>query len=276
MPSISTPIALDEKLRNGAHLVISLSGGKDSEAMLWALLGVRAAWGDWTGQVHLVHADLGSMERSETPAYVESLAKRTGLPLHIVRANRELIEMFEARFEQRPDVVPFSDAKNRFCTSDGKRGPIDKWMRQQFPEDAEVICAIGLRADESAARAKKPVWRERPNASAPTKNRFVYDWHPILDWSAEDVWSVIRMAKSEGHPAYAKGNERLSCGMCILGCQGDIRNGAHDKPEVYRRLCALEIKSGKSYQQGKWLGAVAPHLLTEEQYAWYQAKGIIK
>jgi tRNA(Ile)-lysidine synthase TilS/MesJ len=72
-------------LRNGAALVLSVSGGKDSDAMSHHLLDMRQSEG-WPGEVMMVHADLGSrVEWHQTPDYVRDLARRKGVPLHVVR-----------------------------------------------------------------------------------------------------------------------------------------------------------------------------------------------
>lgn len=72
-------------LRNGASLVLSVSGGKDSDAMSHYLLDLRQSEG-WSGAVCMVHADLGSrVEWQQTPDYVRNLARRKNVPLHVVR-----------------------------------------------------------------------------------------------------------------------------------------------------------------------------------------------
>jgi hypothetical protein len=72
-------------LRHGADLVLSVSGGKDSDAMCHHLLDLRQAEG-WTGQAVMVHADLGRAEWHNTPD--DATASNKGrfvwnwLPLH--------------------------------------------------------------------------------------------------------------------------------------------------------------------------------------------------
>jgi hypothetical protein len=75
------PLAL---LRSGATLVLSISGGKDSDAMSHYLLDLRASEG-WTGEVVMLHADLGRAEWHNTPEYVHNFAQRKGVELHVVR-----------------------------------------------------------------------------------------------------------------------------------------------------------------------------------------------
>lgn len=259
---LNIPDTVQDAMAAGAHLVISVSGGKDSDAMTWVLRDWHRAEG-FTGDICLIHADLGRMEWMETPAYVESLTRRTGLPLHVVRHHKhDLLAGIQERMLKRPDAPPCPSSAARWCTSDFKRAPISKWIRNQYPDDATVICAIGMRADESAARAKKPVLKERKDCCAPTKNRIVYDWLPIHHWVEDEVWEAIdHLGDGLYHVAYDRGNDRLSCALCVLGCRGDLRNGAHNRPDTYRALVQIEDDSGFTFQQGLSLREVAPELL---------------
>ena len=163
-------------LRNGAALVLSVSAGKDSDATAHHLLDLRRREG-WTGEVCMVWADLGAerVEWHQTPDYVRDLAKRKGVPLHIVQwAHGDLIDRIWQRYHKDPTRPPWPSSKIRYCSSDLKKQPISKFLRNHFPS-GNVICAMGLRSSESHARAKRPTFQLRKDSSAPTKGRFVYD-----------------------------------------------------------------------------------------------------
>ncbi len=179
-------------LRDGAALVLSVSGGKDSDAMCHHLLQRRQTEG-WSGDVVMIHADLGSRVKwQQTPEYVENLARRKGVPLHIVRwTHGDLIDRIWQRYYKDPSRPCWPSAKMRYCTADLKRGPISRELRRLFPS-GNLICAMGLRAQESHTRARRPTLALRTDSSAPTKGRFVYDWLPIHDWTETDVWDCIR------------------------------------------------------------------------------------
>ena len=78
---VDAPDSLEETpdpltlLRKGAALVLSVSGGKDSDAMTHHLLDLRRSE-RWTGDVVMLHADLGRAEWNQTPEYVENFARR--------------------------------------------------------------------------------------------------------------------------------------------------------------------------------------------------------
>lgn len=159
-------------LRDGAALVLSVSGGKDSDAMCHHLLERRQMEG-WSGDVLMIHADLGArVEWQQTPDYVQNLARRKGVPLHVVRwTHGDLIDRIWQRYYKDPSRPCWPSAQMRYCTADLKRGPISRAMRRLFPS-GHVICAMGLRAQESQTRARRPAFALRTDSSAPTKGRF--------------------------------------------------------------------------------------------------------
>jgi DNA sulfur modification protein DndC len=261
-PPDDTPDALT-LLRDGAALVLSVSGGKDSDAMTHHLLDLRQSEG-WTGDVMMVHADLGSrVEWHQTPGYVRDLAQRKGVPLHVVRwQHGDLIDRIWQRYHKDPSRPCWPSSQMRYCTSDLKRGPISRWLRNTFPS-GNVICTMGLRAEESSARAKRQTFRLRKDSSAPTKGRFVYDWLPIHDWTEADVWNCIRQHGDIAHPAYRleRPNQRLSCALCVLASLNDLINGAVHNPDTYREYCRIEAVTGYSFRKDFWLSDVKPDLL---------------
>lgn len=259
-PSKPDPFQL---LRDGAALVLSVSGGKDSDAMCHHLLDLRAREG-WSGDVRMIHADLGSrVEWQQTPEYVENLAQRKGVPLHVVRwTHGDLIDRIWQRYHKDPSRPCWPSAKMRYCTADLKREPISRWLRNTFPT-GNVICAIGLRAQESHTRAKRQSFTLRTSSSAPTRGRFVYDWLPIHEWTETDVWDCIRQHGNIHHEAYKLGNHRLSCALCVLASLNDLINGATHNPDTYREYCRIEAVTGYSFRKDFWLSDLKPELLPE-------------
>lgn len=160
-PADEHPVALDA-LGRGAVLSVSVSGGKDSQAMLSVLTDRRRALG-WPGPAEVVHADLGRAEWPQTPGHVERIAAEAGWPLVVVRRERgDLLARIEERLNTVSTVDPSRPAKpfwpsaaQRYCTSDLKRGPIQKHLRTHG--SVVVVSAQGMRAEESPGRARRPV-----------------------------------------------------------------------------------------------------------------------
>jgi 3'-phosphoadenosine 5'-phosphosulfate sulfotransferase (PAPS reductase)/FAD synthetase len=250
MRDLNVPTEITSAMDRGAALAVSISGGKDSQAMALALVAWAKREGYWeTNDIFAVHADLGAMEWQgdyATEPVVRAQAAHLGLELHVVtRADgRDLLDRIKDRREtmaqKGQDDAPFwPSSSTRYCTSDLKREPINKLLRKY----THVISAEGIRAEESKAREKKPCWAPRKRILS--QAREAHTWHPILDWTEDEVWTAI--GGRDGHlvhPAYALGNERLSCAMCVFGCDGDLVNGARNNPALFAELLHLERDSG--------------------------------
>jgi hypothetical protein len=273
---VNLPAPIEAALDGGAALAISISGGKDSQAMALALTALHRERG-WSGEVFCITADLGSIEWPETHAHVQRIADLCGVPLVTVQRTdkRGLVEHWTARGErmaaQGKQARPWSSSAARFCTSDLKRDPIDAYLRRY----SNVVCAVGIRAQESAGRAKQPTWARRRIHNS---RRQALTWHPILAWSLLDVlgqcghtWAELRdrqaayaQGKTEAllgwslHPAYVYGNERLSCQFCVLGSLGDLQNGARHNPAMLEELIAIEDRFGFTFQADRSLKTFRP------------------
>src|SRR5215468_9758915 len=93
VPNVTLPPAIERQLDDGAALAISISGGKDSQAMLVALVALHKQRG-WTGDLFAIHADLGRIEWRQTPGHVQKMASKAGIPLVIVRRSdgRDMVD----------------------------------------------------------------------------------------------------------------------------------------------------------------------------------------
>lgn len=227
-------------IHRGALFVINHSAGKDSQAMAIVLRQRIPA-----RQLLVIHADLGEVE---WPGNVDHIRATTGdLPLIVCRnENRTLLEMVEQR-------RMWPSSQQRQCTSDLKRGPIEREIRRYLKAHPEfgglVVNCMGLRAAESSSRAKKTPFKANPENSK--GGREWYDWLPIFDLSTADVFAMIREAGQEPHWAYAAGMTRLSCSFCIMASQADLRTAARLRPDLYRRYCALEARIGHTFSMSE-------------------------
>lgn len=223
-------------VRRGALVVINDSGGKDSQAMKWLLRQhVRAQ------QLLIVHAPLGDVEWPGTLEHIEANAGPVPVVLaHAVdrRGERKhLLEWVERRGK-------FPDTARRWCTSDFKRGPIEREIKRYMKARGLmlVVNAMGMRAAESHGRAKLERFkRSERNSKA---GRTWYDWLPIHSLSVQEVYRTIRDAGQRPHWAYAQGMTRLSCSFCIMASKADLRTAARLRPELYARYVELEERLG--------------------------------
>lgn len=231
LSKVSMNREIKKLIDDGAIFYVSHSGGKDSQAMYAVLRDLIPE-----DQIVVVHSDLGEVE---WPGIQEHISKYAKHPTNVVRATKTFFEMVERRSK-------WPSASYRQCTSDLKRGPIFKFIRNDLKERNATIAVncMGLRAQESTARAKKePFSYNKQESCSKRVIRHVYNWLPIFDFTTEEVFETIRRAGEKPFWAYEK-NERLSCVFCIMGCVNDLRHGAEQNPELYSKYVELEKKIG--------------------------------
>ena len=232
---IPVPLRCRELIRAGALVAINTSGGKDSQAMTILLSRIVPR-----GQLLAVHASLGEVEWPGTIKHIEATLPK-GVPLIFapVASGKTLLERIEER-----GLWPSNSA--RWCTSDFKAGPIQRELRRYLKANprfgGRLVNAMGMRAEESPARARKVPWKRNDRMSV--AGREVFDWLPVFDLSTEDVFRVIRDAGQSPHWAYAAGMSRLSCSFCILASRADLRRAAELRPDLYRTYAELERRIG--------------------------------
>lgn len=191
---VEVPLKVFQLIKDGALFVINHSAGKDSQAMAIVLREIVPA-----KQLLVIHADLGKVEWPGNREHIENTIG--SLPFLTCRnENKTLLEMVDKR-------GMFPSPQHRQCTSDLKRAPIQRTIRRHLkanPQfDGKVVNCMGMRAQESPARAKRqPFTFSKSNSKA---GREWWDWLPIHDWLVERVFSTISQAGQEPHWAYAAG-----------------------------------------------------------------------
>jgi 3'-phosphoadenosine 5'-phosphosulfate sulfotransferase (PAPS reductase)/FAD synthetase len=226
--------------RSDVLFVANHSGGKDSQATLIALLSAGIA----KEHILVVHASLGAAEWPGALEKAREHSEKNGLPFIVARANKTLFDMVERRFQTRPEVPSFPSASTRQCTSDLKRDPIAREVRRYADEHGYklIVNCLGLRAQESSGRAKRPTFSRVERFS--TGGRTWYEYLPIHGLSTKEVFASIAQAGETPHYAYSLGNERLSCVFCIMASKNDLCVGAKHNPALLGQYAALEAKTG--------------------------------
>jgi DNA sulfur modification protein DndC len=216
-------------------LVVSVSGGKDSCAML-AMLRTRYPH----VPTYAVMADTGFEHVKPVSAedHMRHVCALLGVDLYVCRnPNKTYLEMVERR-------GMFPAMSMRQCTSDLKRGPVETWIRRNVRERVIVSCT-GIRADESVARSKQQPWS--PNARLSVAGRTVFNWMPIFDLSTEDVYQYLAAQRLPLHPVYRRAGgylDRLSCRVCIFFTPSDLAAVYANDREAFNLIAALEAKLG--------------------------------
>lgn len=226
-------------------ILINSSGGKDSQAML-DLMVERATAAGVRDRLAVLHADLGRMEWPGTKELAILQAGMYGLPTTVVaRKGGDLL----AHIEQRG---MFPDAARRYCTSDHKRGPILTAITALVRElnlgrQARILNCMGMRAQESKARAKKAPFTFDKRAS--NGRRHVDTYLPLHIWTVEQVWERIAASGVPFHPAYTAGMPRLSCCFCVLASTSALVRAAQLQPKLAADYAAVEVKIGHTFRQ---------------------------
>lgn len=271
---VSVTPQVSSMLEAGAVVAVGVSGGKDSVACALRLAANLDTIGH-TGPRVLIHADLGSVEWKDSLPVCERLAKQIGWELIVVKRKAGgMMERWEKRWENNiaryvalecvKVILPWSTPSMRFCTSELKTAVICAELSRRF-KGQNILSAVGVRAQESAVRAKQPIAAKQEKLTK--KNSVGLNWNPILDWSTDAVFDYISEQQGPLHEAYTKyGSTRVSCAFCIMGSIGDLHASIScpDNHDIYRRMVALESRSTFGFQGSRWLGDVASHLLDDE------------
>ncbi|MBK7002083.1 MAG: phosphoadenosine phosphosulfate reductase family protein [Rhodoferax sp.] len=253
--------------------VLSISGGKDSTAML--LLAIERG----TENMSAVFADTGN-EHEHTYDYVRYLEMATGIPIQWVRADfkdriarkREyvLTKWAEKGVPQKhidraaaalvPTGNPFLDLciwKGRFpstvaafCSEELKRNPIINQVQNPILDSGDdVISWQGVRRDESLRRR---FLSERELKSTHKNGAELWNYRPIIDWTADDCFAMHKKHGIKHNPLYEMGMGRVGCMPCINCRKDELLEISKRFPEVIDRIRQWEdvVK-----QASKLLGA---------------------
>ena len=219
-------------------VIVTMSGGKDSTAVaLFAKeQGVDAIY---------AFADTGH-EHPLTYEHIDYLESELGIKIQRCKADftkdierkRSVVEtkwrkdgVSEEKIERalavlQPTGNPFLDlclwkgrfpsTKARFCTEHLKIIPVHQQIL--FPtlkKYGAVETWVGVRADESQARAKLPD-REMDDTGTEI-------FRPILKWTVDDVFAMHRRYGVTPNPLYTQGMSRVGCMPCISCNKEELR-----------------------------------------------------
>lgn len=220
-----------------AAVIASVSGGKDSTAMLLHLresdIPFRAVFFD-TGWEH-----------EDTYTHVGYLERALGITIErrgcVVDLREDLVpqaEAVEALLRGRPSAFVrlclkkgiFPRRTARFCTQSLKVFVAQDVIREAHVAGLLPVNTVGTRAAESLARSKL----SETEISA-TLDCMV--WRPLLRWSEDDVLDIHRRHNVKLNPLYLRGAERVGCYPCIMANKAELRMVGKDA----RRMEAIRL-----------------------------------
>ncbi|WP_216907550.1 phosphoadenosine phosphosulfate reductase domain-containing protein [Nocardia noduli] len=211
------------------HYMISISGGKDSQAMTDVLVEQFHRLGV-LDRVTTVHADMGRADWPETSALAREHAEHYALRHEVVaRTGGDLLDRVTERGK-------WPSHRNRWCTSDFKRTPARRVITMLVAESRaagivdrpiRVLNTMGHRAQESRERSRRPAFVHEsgrtcpcpqcgaarnagnpPSGGVSNSRRIVDTWLPIHAWDVETVWARIAAARTRPHYSYRAGFPR--------------------------------------------------------------------
>lgn len=204
----------------GRQIVASISGGKDSAAMSLHLaeLGIEH---------ERVFLDTG-WESDLSYAYLRDELPRVLGPIRWLSAPRQMEDLIR-------DRGMFPSRLRRFCTQELKVFPMARYLRSRIDAGDDVINAVGIRAQESEARAQLPAWEWEPTFDCEV-------WRPLLRWTEAEVIAIHKRHGLRPNPLYLLGASRVGCWPCIYARKSEIRLIAETDPRRIVRLRVLEAQ----------------------------------
>jgi 3'-phosphoadenosine 5'-phosphosulfate sulfotransferase (PAPS reductase)/FAD synthetase len=244
------------------HNIVSVSGGKDSTAML--LLAVERQ----PDNLSAVFADTGN-EHPQTYEYIRYLSDQV-LPIQWVKADfteqiqrrREMMQRVidgthvnRGRYDWTPEIaqraldylhptgIPFLDmclvhgrfpsAKVRFCTKELKQQVITQQITKPLWDAGDaVISWQGVRADESVSRA---ALKEEEDV-----NQQYTIYRPLLPWTAEQCFEMHKKHGIKHNPLYEQGMSRVGCMPCIHARKDELLEIGRRFPAEVDRIAEWE------------------------------------
>jgi 3'-phosphoadenosine 5'-phosphosulfate sulfotransferase (PAPS reductase)/FAD synthetase len=132
----------------------------------------------------------------------------------------------------------FPSAKARFCTDELKIRPIMEQINLPFLlKGISVISWQGVRRDESLARSVLP---EIDGDGEWENGAKLYNYRPILDWTAEQVFKKAADYGLKPNPLYLEGMGRVGCMPCIHARKNELLEISRRYPEEFRRVAEWE------------------------------------
>ena len=240
--------------------IINISGGKDSTATYLLALERGKPFRAITAET--------DNEHPLTDEYIDTLADKTGGP-PVERFRADFSRQINLRRENLPalwskagipdDIIQeavdalhptgnvfidlalvkgrFPGSKSKFCTQELKIKVIENQVIIPAMERGNVVQWLGVRRDESKARANTPKFRKtrwiKPKAT------LLY-YYPVVSWTWQDVFDIHKKHNIDPNQLYSWGTSRVGCWPCIFARKDEINTIRQRDPDAVKKLMHWE------------------------------------
>ena len=260
------------------HNIISVSGGKDSTALLLLAIEREAE------NLSAVFADTGN-EHEQTYEYVRYLNDKV-FPIRTVKADftrqiagkKEYVLTKWAGKGVGQEAIdraagalvatgnPFLDlciwkgrfpsTKAAFCSEELKRNPIIHQVQNPVLDAGDdVMSWQGVRRDESLNR--RFLIEKELKSTHKISGAELWNYRPILDWKAEDCFAMHRKHGVKHNPLYEQGMGRVGCMPCINCRKDELLEISKRFPDAIDRIRQWEdaVKAASKRQAATFFAA---------------------
>lgn len=116
------------------------------------------------------------------------------------------------------------------------------YLKERFGKSRVKI--TGIRAEESARRAKRPLFEEN------RRKKNDYFLNPILHWTESEIWQYIRENNIPYCELYDRGRKRVGCVLCPFQNGKNVEMDMRDFPAIvnyYLRACRKSYEVNEKY-----------------------------
>lgn len=218
--------------------VVSLSGGKDSTAMLLRMIEEKMPIDI------ILFCDTG-LEFPEMYEHLAKVEKDVGIPITVIHSNhtfeyfltqKEILVKKNQKTESRNyRGYGWSAPMNRWCTKELKTIPRERYLKQ-LAEKYEIIEYVGIAADEE--------YRLERKNNKKTNNR-----HPLVDWGMTEA-DCLKYCYDRGYDwggLYEKFS-RVSCWCCPLQPLAELRILYREYPELWAQLVEWDKRTWRPFK----------------------------